>query len=400
MPLAVNPIVYTSFPKVGFQSLASPSVPIEVQQTFLEQIVYQQWDTYNPPPSGYRAVYLYQVTAEQCLFGWLYNDGDDDLGRSNIPYFVAYHFPSRLSSRSLEQILNFLELGPPIVFDRQTPPKQLENIVIADSGNYEPARRGLTIESDTRQKIHRDLQQKRVIRLFIGLKMPETTTLLNAPLEQKMPEIPQLEPSNQVQPAALLSHESPSSLENISSSHKQSSSLEDVLTEFVKKPIGIQGVVLISSEGQLILPPVGMDEDMAMLTGGRMLYLAQSTQDELNWQNVDNISIRGQEGHLVLSRCDNDTFLLVKTGKALTGLLEAEINRFIKQLQPMLNSLAGFSEYELEETNGHVESDISPNPPPLPKLETPEKEIVYEEYEYEYEYEEDDEISYRGRRLN
>jgi predicted regulator of Ras-like GTPase activity (Roadblock/LC7/MglB family) len=383
MSLAVNPIVYTSFPKVGFQSLASPSVPIEVQQTFLEKIVYQQWDTYNPPPSGYRAIYLYQVTAEQCLFGWLYNDGNDDLGRSNIPYFIAYHLPNRLNSRSLEQILNFLELGPPVIFDRQNPSKQLENLMIPDSGNYEPARRGLTIEPETRQKIGRDLQQKRVIRLFIGLKMPETTTMLKAPLEGKMPAIPKSKPNNRVK-------------SEVSPSNNQSSLLQKVLKEFVKKPIGIQGVVLISSEGQLILPPVGMDEEMATLTGGRMLYLAQSTQDELDWQNIENISIRGQGGHLILTRCDVDTFLLVKTGKALTGLLEAEINRFIKQLQPMLTSLDGFNEYDLEENNGYSESNIPTSPPLLPKLETPEKKVFYEAYQSE----DDDEISYRGRRLN
>lgn len=393
MPLVVNPIVYTSFPKVGFQSLASSSVPIEIQQAFLEQIVYQQWDTYNPPPSGYRAVYLYQVTTEQFLFGWLYNDGNDDLGRSNIPYFVAYYLFGRLSSSVLEQILNCLELGPPMVINRQNPPKQLENLIIPDTGNYEPSRRGLSIDAETRQTIHRNLQQKRVIRLFIGLKVPDTTTYLNVPLEELgLPPIP---------PNIALNSITPTTAKNDTySNYPIISPIVELLESFVKKPIGIQGTALISGEGQLIVPPVGMDQETATLTAARMLYLAQSTQDELDWQTIDNVSIRGKTGHLILNRCDADVFLLVKTGKTLSGLLETEINRFVKQLQPALNSLDSLDDSKM--LNGNINSETPNQGTVLPNLEIPEKdkEDDTDEYDPAMLYDDDDEISYRGRRLN
>ncbi len=371
MPLVVHPIIYTSFPKVGFQSLASPSVPIEVQQTFLEQIVYQQWNTYDPPPAGYRAVYLYQVTPEQLLFGWLYNDGNDDLGRSNIPYFVGYHFQGRINSSSLEQILNCLELGPPVVFDRQNPPKLLENLVIPDGNSYQPTRRGLSLDSETRQKIHRNWQQQQLIRLFVALKMPDPTTYLKSPLESSpLPQIP-----------------------NNYLSTTPSSPLTQLLEGFMQKPIGIQGVVLISREGHLMSDPVGMDEETATLIGGRMLYLAQSTQDELNWQDIENISIRAKDGHLILTRCDADSFLLVKTGKALTGLLEAEINRFLKQLQPTLDKLDSLDSDSMSDEDESVFSRSRP----LPNLEHQVKEMIYESNFDDLE--DDDEISYRGRKL-
>ena len=91
MPLSLGQIVYTSFTGIGFRLLASAQVPSEIQQAFVEQVVFRHWDSYNPPESEYRAVYLYQVTPEHILFGWLYSDGSDDLKRTHVPYFHCYY---------------------------------------------------------------------------------------------------------------------------------------------------------------------------------------------------------------------------------------------------------------------------------------------------------------------
>ncbi len=48
MPL-LGQLVYTSFPGVGFKALVSAQVPPQIQQAFIEQVVYQYWDSYNPP---------------------------------------------------------------------------------------------------------------------------------------------------------------------------------------------------------------------------------------------------------------------------------------------------------------------------------------------------------------
>jgi predicted regulator of Ras-like GTPase activity (Roadblock/LC7/MglB family) len=79
-----------------------------------------------------------------------------------------------------------------------------------------------------------------------------------------------------------------------------------------------------------------MEESRAEILAGLLLYLGQNLQDELQWLAVDNITIRARESHLILTRCKGSTFLLVIAGKSLIGLLEGEINRTVKQLQPLV----------------------------------------------------------------
>jgi len=70
-------------PFLGYLKRLLVEVPTQIKQAFIQQVVYQHWNSYKPPKAGYRAVYVYQVTLEHNLFGWLYNDGMDDLGRSH-----------------------------------------------------------------------------------------------------------------------------------------------------------------------------------------------------------------------------------------------------------------------------------------------------------------------------
>jgi len=81
----------TSFPRVGFKTLLV--VPTQIK-CFHPTSSLPALEFYKPPKAGYRAVYVYQVTLEHNLFGWLYNDGMDDLGRSHIPYFLCYYLES------------------------------------------------------------------------------------------------------------------------------------------------------------------------------------------------------------------------------------------------------------------------------------------------------------------
>ena len=58
MTLLIDQLIYTSFPEVGLSTLASIHVSPEIQEAFIQQVVYQYWDSYKPPRSGYRAAYL------------------------------------------------------------------------------------------------------------------------------------------------------------------------------------------------------------------------------------------------------------------------------------------------------------------------------------------------------
>jgi WD40 repeat protein len=129
-------------------------------------VVYQRWDSYNPPRFGYRAAYLHQVTLEDSLFGWLYNDGQDDFGRSQVPYFVCYYYSGRLHAVQLENIFNCLDRGPVALIDQQLP-AALEPIVFPDLVGYQPSRIGVVIPSDVRDRSYVAIEQRRLLDLFV-----------------------------------------------------------------------------------------------------------------------------------------------------------------------------------------------------------------------------------------
>jgi hypothetical protein len=99
--------------------------------------------------------------------------------------------------------------------------------------------------------------------------------------------------------------------------------------------------------------------------------------------------VRAQEGHVILARCHIDVFLLVKAGKALSGLLEGEINRTLDKLKVALQSLQETSTAIDAEVLGSLSAEV------LPKID----EVIYE-FNAGVSSETDDLIRYRGRRTN
>ncbi|NDJ19536.1 WD40 repeat domain-containing protein [Myxacorys almedinensis] len=166
MSLLLGQLIYTSLAKVGFQALTSAEVPPEICQQFIEQIVYQYWDSYNPPSADYRAAYLHQLSANQTLFGWVYNDGADDLGRSHIPYFICYCFAGLLQPIHLESIFTCLSTGPIEQIDRHCLPIHLESILLPEDGRYQPARLGVAIAAPIQERSYLTLQQGKLLKLF------------------------------------------------------------------------------------------------------------------------------------------------------------------------------------------------------------------------------------------
>lgn len=327
MPLLLGQLVYTSFPRVGFRFIASAQVPTEIQQAFIQQVVHQHWDAYNPPKSGYRAAYLHQLPLEHSLFGWLYSDGMDDMGRCHVPYFVCYYLAEPLHAVQLENIFTCLQRGPVALIDQQNLPDTLETIVIPDLQSYQPVRTGVAIPSGVREQSHIALQQRRLLNLFVPIDEREIVS--DSTLKQLKPSRPVLE------------------LSSVRKQPMSTDKIDRLLKELASKPIGIQGAVLVSSEGQPITAPIGMDENSVLIMAGTMLYLVSSTREEFNWQEIEQISVRGREGHVILATCNQDAFLLVKAGKALTGLLDGEINRTVKKLQAELTMTKG-SEFNTE----------------------------------------------------
>ncbi|MBE9189689.1 PstS family phosphate ABC transporter substrate-binding protein [Gloeocapsopsis crepidinum LEGE 06123] len=173
MDLLLRQLHCTSFAGRGLKQLVSQQVPLEVRKAFSDRIISYYWEPSNPPTLGYRAIYLYQITSEQTLFGWLYADGIDQNG-SVIPYFACYYLDETLLSFHLEMILTYLQKGPLTVIDRNNPSTLVETKVISNLWNYEPARPGVVLSSEIRQQCHTALSQEKLITLFIPLSAQET----------------------------------------------------------------------------------------------------------------------------------------------------------------------------------------------------------------------------------
>ncbi len=165
--MLLGQLVYTSFSEVGFQALMTDAVPLEIRRLFVDEIVYPHWDSYNPPSVDYRAVYLYRVTLDQTIFGWLYNDGVDDFGRSHVPYFVAYYLTGALQLAQLETIFRCLATGPMTIVDRCCQSPELE-AVVCDLQSYEAARLGVEVAASIQEQSSIGLQQGKLFKLFVS----------------------------------------------------------------------------------------------------------------------------------------------------------------------------------------------------------------------------------------
>ena len=179
MALLLDQLVYTSFAGMGFRLLAGEQVPTEIQEAFMERVVSQRWDSYAPPKSGYRAVYLHQVTPEQSLFGWLYNDGVDDMKRTHLPYFICYYLRSPLHRIQLENIFTCLHKGPVALADRQSLPASLETLVLQNFWTYQPVRSGVAIPLAVRKRSHIVLKQGELLDVFVPVNEKEMADELN-----------------------------------------------------------------------------------------------------------------------------------------------------------------------------------------------------------------------------
>lgn len=173
MNLLLGQLVYTSFAGIGFRNLASAEVPMSVEQAFIQCVAFRHWNAYNPPKSGYRAVYLYQVTPEHSLFGWLYEDGEDDIGRNHVPYFHSYYLREPLLNLQLEIIFTCLQQGPVALIDRHNLPASLETMVLPDLWSYQPARPGVAIPLDVCKRSHIALKQGELLDLFVPIDQQE-----------------------------------------------------------------------------------------------------------------------------------------------------------------------------------------------------------------------------------
>ncbi|MGF1602735.1 MAG: roadblock/LC7 domain-containing protein [Thermosynechococcaceae cyanobacterium] len=322
--MKLEQLIYTSLPGVGLRKLSSEQVPTAIQDSFLERIVHKHWNSYKPPNAEDHAIYLHQPNLDSCIFGWLYSDEIDEHSR-NSPYFICYFLAEPLQSHHLAKILVCLQRGPKFFWDPNKISRQpLSLVEIDDVNRYEPARRGLTLSAKICRTIYAALEEQ-PLDIFLFQEDCLVQDLVELEHLESIPEYEEkvgLRAANPVEGRRAIVN----SLDTISA----------ILRDLMSKPIEIQCTFLVSADGQLLTPPIRMDENSALIISGTMLYLAKSTIEELQWEGIDKISIQGDEGHVILAYCTADAFLLVQTGKALVGLLDGEINRAIQKIQSVL----------------------------------------------------------------
>jgi predicted regulator of Ras-like GTPase activity (Roadblock/LC7/MglB family) len=330
--LQVKQLIYSSFYERGFTLLTSSNIPSVVQQSFIQKFVQTFWDPYLPPSSNYRAGYLCQLPLETpgTLFGWLYHDGYDEIGRSDIPYFIAYYLSDLLHATQLSTIFACLEQGPISWIDRCNALNELtlETLTIEKIRNSKAVRPGVAVPNAVRVQSDEAMQSQVLVDCFFA-NTSEHQALVSPQSHYQNP---------------LLEHRLQESIEHRGGGlivntnvNTNTTNLENILQDLVSKPIGIHGAVLVSAEGLAITKPMGMDEDSSGILAGMMIYLAQNTQTALNWQEVELISVRASEGYMILSRCSTDTYLLIQSIKVPVGLLEGEINQTVAKLRSVLN---------------------------------------------------------------
>ncbi|MGL5806791.1 MAG: hypothetical protein ACRC2R_10350 [Xenococcaceae cyanobacterium] len=318
MPLVFGQLIYTSFPKTGFQLLASPGIPQEIEQFFLEKIVHCYWDVYHPPEAGYKAVYLQGRDRQRNLFGWLYNRGRDDFGRSDIPYFLCYYLEELLELTHLNYIFNCLQKGPLSVIDfKNHAPIQLKPIEIANLWNYQPAAEGIEISFELQQQIHVQLQQNQLLNLFVP--------------QHKQEKI-ELEDDSTLQYFSNISIPN-----NLIKQQVDTERAEAILQKLMATNQAIRGAVLVSPEGQLLSKAYGIESNSALALAGIMLYLAKSARDEFNDRSVLKITLQSNEGETIsLLTCNSELFIILKTRNSIDELLQKQIDSIGWQLKTKL----------------------------------------------------------------
>ncbi|MBW4593858.1 MAG: hypothetical protein KME46_13320 [Brasilonema angustatum HA4187-MV1] len=185
MDLPINVLVYTKFTNVGFELLTSKQVSLDIQQTFLKKVVFRHWNAFECRNHSDRAAYLLQVSLEDWLFGWLYNDEWDNTNYSYIPYFICYHLTKPLHSFQVEKVCACLQKGPLALVDRHNFSNSLKSLILKDVSSYQEAKPGVLISWETRQQIHINLKQGKFIDLFIPAKEHERVIELSLPVESQ-----------------------------------------------------------------------------------------------------------------------------------------------------------------------------------------------------------------------
>ncbi|AGY58509.1 WD40 repeat domain-containing protein [Gloeobacter kilaueensis] len=167
MSVSLEPLIYTSLPEKGFVTLACDRVDADTVDAFSEQIVARYWDAYAPPPPDFRAAIVHwDPASERTLFGWLFNDGRDEMGRANVPYFLCYCLCAPLDEEQLSAIFACLEAGPSQFIERRYLKQPPAPSAFADLIAHAALRPGIAVPRALQESAVAIYRKRQPIRLF------------------------------------------------------------------------------------------------------------------------------------------------------------------------------------------------------------------------------------------
>ncbi|MDW8095630.1 MAG: roadblock/LC7 domain-containing protein [Aquificaceae bacterium] len=111
-----------------------------------------------------------------------------------------------------------------------------------------------------------------------------------------------------------------------------------VLKELIKSA-GLDGVSLLSADGlpiTSVLKP-GMEEDRIAAMGAALLSLGERVAEELNIGNLEQITMKGKDGNVVLTSIRQDIAMIALAGDNVKlGLLLMEIKKAQDKLKEIM----------------------------------------------------------------
>lgn len=271
---------------------------------------------------------MQQITATQTLFGWLYIDGSDELGRSSIPYFVSYYLAGELQLGQLEEIINYLGKGPIYFIERERlGATAIDRVVLPMSDHYKPARPGVKIADEDIARLAARLTSHKLLQFQTTAEFEPVGTpdLFIAKADQSDAE----SGLNNAKDQSVITQPALNLVE-----------VEQLLQGVLGANNGIVGLMLLGNEGNPLTPlltqelsiAAELEEDAAVTLAKNLLAIAKNSQQLLNFGGFQHGELHLDNGHWVLSQCLSDCYLLTITEKMLTGLLEIETKRLIKKI--------------------------------------------------------------------
>lgn len=123
---------------------------------------------------------------------------------------------------------------------------------------------------------------------------------------------------------------------------------EELLKQFAEQFLDIQGIVLVSAEGQPLTTSIGLDENVTLIMAGTLLQVGNRITQECEWLNMEQVSLQAREGYLTIIPCTEDVFILIKTANTPNNIFE-------KELQQIIQIIAG----QFEEKDSLIPEDIN-----------------------------------------